>query len=191
MFCKIMVIIVLTTAICFQLFSHYSGLDDWTKKGFSSAVNITDKALVLLVVKHYVPKWENVTSAASENVETDSGVSRVDGREGCRSEDGKSKRGGAVKGDSNTCIKQKACYYEYCIKVQQARGSRFSQKWDDKLKEEALRLMLEQEERSKAQLSVDIVDHDSEVQEETMQVSRNVFVHGIYGDLDISEQEEV
>ena len=51
--------------------------------------------------------------------------------------------------------------------------------------------MLEQEERSKAQLSVDIDDHDSEVQEETMQVGRNVFVHGIYGDLDMSEQEEV
>ena len=59
------------------------------------------------------------------------------------------------------------------------------------MKKEALRLRLEQEERSKAQLSVDIDEHDSEEQEETTQVGSNVFVHGMYEDLDISEQEEV
>jgi hypothetical protein len=170
-------------------FSNYNGLDDWTKKSFSSAVNITDEALVLLIVKHYVPKWESINASTnSENGDAESGVSTVE--EG-RSEDGKSKRGGAVKGDLNTCVKQKACYYEYCNKVQQARGTKFSRKWDDRLKVEALRLMLVQEERSKAQLSVEIEENDIEEPEEGVQEVNNVFVHGMYDDLEISEQEEV
>jgi hypothetical protein len=161
-------------------------LDDWTKKKFSSAVNITDEALIMQVVKHYVPKWDKLVSAEGEN------SSFAGGEEGGRSEDGKNKRaGGAVKGDINTCVKQKACYYEYCIKVQQARSSKFSEKWDVRLKEEALKRMMEQEEKTKAQLSTNVDEQSVEDDNVSSNESTSIFIHGMYDDEDIGEQSEV
>jgi hypothetical protein len=161
-------------------------LDDWTKKGFSSTVNITDEAFVMLIVKHYVRKWD---TQGTENIE--SGGSSAGGDEGGRSEDGKKKRGGTVKGDTNTCIKQKACYYEYCMKVQQTRNSKYNDKWDNRLKDEALRRMMEQEQKAKDQISNEIDDDRSQNQDETTQDSGSIFVHGMFDDDEIGEQDEV
>ena len=161
-------------------------MDDWTKKSFSSVVNITDEALVMQIVKHYVPKW---CKAGAEEMSSEG--SSVAGDSGGKSEDGRQKRGGAVKGDTMTCVKQKACFYEYCIKVKQARSSPNSAKWDLRLKEEAIKRMMEQEEKAKAHLS-DESDACSENQDGKLQEnSNNMFVHGMFDDDDTGEQDEV
>jgi len=54
------------------------------------------------IVKRYVLKWDK---PGIEDME--SGGLGTAGDIGGKSEDGKSKRGGAVKKDTNTCVKQK------------------------------------------------------------------------------------
>lgn len=132
--------------------SRYNCLDDWTKKMFSSSVNITDEALVMLVVKHYIPKWELSCnkSIGGTSVAEDS-MSRGSAEEGDRKAVGK-RLSGAVKGDDGTCIKQKACYYEYCQLVQQVRQSNYRDAWDQKLKDAALDHLRDQEEKAKSRV---------------------------------------
>ena len=72
----------------------------------------------MFVIKHYMPKWEK--SVASEGAGDTTSTATSNNDEGGSNE---ARKGGAVKGDANTCIKQKACYYEFCEKVQQARSS--------------------------------------------------------------------
>jgi hypothetical protein len=174
------------------VYSKYTCLDDWTKKNFSSTVNISDEALVLLIIKHYVPKWEKLVAQESGHRVLGSSGSSAGGEEDGKSEDGRSRRaGGAVKGDINTCVKQKACYYEYCNKVHQARSSQYSEKWDARLKEEAIRRMMEQEEKAKAQLSTGNDEEGVEENNISTEAGTSMFVHGMYESDEDREEEEV
>jgi hypothetical protein len=155
--------------------SRYSGLDDWTKKSFSKSVHTSDEALVLLVIKHYIPKWE------------------LEVELGGMADDASSKRGGAKKGDKSTCVKQKACYYEYCMKVQQARRSTFNEAWDNKLKVVACNRMREQEEKSKLQ-EAENSNIDGTIGNGTADqanTSNDAFIYGFFEDGDMEQQAEV
>jgi len=77
------------------------------------------------------------------------------------------------------------------MKVQQARSSKKKGKWDRRLNE-AIRRMLKQKEKAKAQLSNESDEYSIGDQNgSTKESNNNMFVHGMFDEADIGEQDEV
>jgi hypothetical protein len=87
-------------------------------------VNTTDEALVMQVVTCYFPRW-----ALGEEVDDDDETHG--GGVGKRS-------GGAKKGEKNTGSRTIHIFAKYNKKFKEARNSKFSGKWDEKLQNEAI-----------------------------------------------------
>jgi hypothetical protein len=104
------------------------GLDKklWGTRCFSKLVNITDEALVMQVVTNYFPRWTL-------------GIETLD-EEGETIVVGAGKRiGGAVKGEKNTGSRTMEVYSNYAAKFKKTRNTEYTELWDKKLREAAIK----------------------------------------------------
>jgi hypothetical protein len=85
--------------ISFFYNSKYGNINSWRRDMFSVAVNISDEALVLQVVKYYFPRWDSGEEIGEED----------DSEESKRG--GSKQSGGEAKGERVTCSRTAATFY--------------------------------------------------------------------------------
>jgi hypothetical protein len=91
---------------------------------FSKLVNISDEALVMLVVSGYFPRWALGVEDNDDDENAGGGV----GKRQC----------GAVKGEKNTGTRTIDVFRGYAAKCQKAQSSQYAALWDERLKEQAI-----------------------------------------------------